>query len=56
MKNKEIAESIIKDLERKLQEAEKYTCEDHAMKYAYKYGVLQGAIKSVILQLDRIKQ
>ena len=36
------------------QEAENYQDNELAIKYAYKYGMLNGAIKEAIIELDRL--
>ena len=54
-------ENLIKELEQNLALAESYkfsennTSHDSAMEYAYKYGVLCGAIKSAIRELNYLQ-
>ena len=56
-------EDLIKELEQNLEIAESYrfsesenkTSYDSAMEYAYKYGVLFGAIKSAIRELNYLQ-
>jgi hypothetical protein len=49
-------EQIIKQLESALIEAENYNTKDSAMEYAYRYGMLSGAIKHAIFELTQIKK
>ena len=51
MKKEHIIEEVTKDLQSALKVAQAYKTEDSAMEYAYKYGVLQGAIDRALILL-----
>lgn len=49
-------EQIIKQLEAALIEAKNYKNKGSALQYAYRYGMLSGAIKMAIFKLKQIKK